>query len=115
MNVKSLLRGAALFAFICGLALNGFSGVKNETTDKNSNKAKAAECKKAAEEFDKQAKEAKNHDIAAALKKCADAKQKLANAYSSNDKKMIEEASSDFNKAQEALKKANADANTSKK
>jgi len=99
--MKKILLISLLFAFI------PFIGAKSVTKNKPPAKSykdetKAAECRKSAENFQGQQKNAeKNNDmtLAGALKKCADIKLQIAKGYETGDKNMIENGLHDFKKA----------------
>lgn len=100
-NMKRIFFIIILFSFVP--FIDAISKNKNKPAPKSyKNEAKAAECRKSAEDFQTQQKNAeKNNDmtLAGALKKCADIKLQIAKGYETGDKNMIENGLHDFKKA----------------
>ncbi len=71
------------------------------------NPAKSSECKKTSENYEARAKEAEkdgNKPLAEAYKKCAEAKQKMSEAYSSGNQEALKNATAEFVKKDKILK-----------
>lgn len=101
--MKKALLISLLFALVPLQFISAKSITKNKPAKPSyKDEAKGAECRKAAEEFQLQQKNAeKNNDmtLAGALKKCADIKLQIAKGYETGDKNMIENGLHDFKKA----------------